>query len=144
VEVPDLIPNADIPRSEEDGSITNELPFLTPPTLGPLTLDVIVRYLITPSQPHRVKLFDDIPLKTIMNPDDAMADSQTAEEGASHVHLNAHQQQPGNKPAVAAWNTKKFRDEYEISKHRLLDQKFSSSKPSSSPKAGQLRWYSHL
>ncbi|KAK4116274.1 hypothetical protein N656DRAFT_794597 [Canariomyces notabilis] len=62
-----------------------------------------------------------------MNPDDAMADSQTAEEGASHVHLNAQQQQPGNKPAVAAWNTKKFRDEYEISKHRLLDQKFSST-----------------
>ncbi|GAB1310523.1 hypothetical protein MFIFM68171_00733 [Madurella fahalii] len=58
-----------------------------------------------------------------MNSDDMMTDLQAYEDGASQNQ--SQHQQSGAK--VASWNTKKFRDEYEVSKHRLLDQKFSSA-----------------
>jgi hypothetical protein len=48
-----------------------------------------------------------------MNSDDIMSDPA--------VPANT----PSEKPGAAAWNTKKFRDEYEAYKNRLQDQKFS-------------------
>lgn len=59
-----------------------------------------------------------------MNSDDIMTDLQVPEDGAGQSQ--SQHQQGGAK--VASWNTKKFRDEYEHSKHRLLDQKFSSGR----------------
>lgn len=51
-----------------------------------------------------------------MNSDDIMSDP-------AHP-MNSSEPRSAQAPAVA-WNTKKFRDEYEMCKNRLQDQKFS-------------------
>jgi hypothetical protein len=53
----------------------------------------------------------------MMNSDEIMA------EPAGPMNSSSESQQQSK--AAAAWNTKKFRDEYEAYKNRLLDQKFS-------------------
>ncbi|KAK4150745.1 hypothetical protein C8A00DRAFT_36642 [Chaetomidium leptoderma] len=52
-----------------------------------------------------------------MNSDDIMSDPANPMKPSSESQQSAK--------AAAAWNTKKFRDEYETYKNRLQDQKFS-------------------
>jgi hypothetical protein len=57
-----------------------------------------------------------------MMSDDLMSDP------INPVEETADGKQAGKGPAAAAWNTKKFRDEYVMAKNKLLDQKFSIRK----------------
>jgi hypothetical protein len=57
-----------------------------------------------------------------MMSDDLMSDP------INPVEETADGKQAGKGPAAAAWNTKKFRDEYMMAKNKLLDQKFSIRK----------------
>ena len=54
-----------------------------------------------------------------MNSDELMPDS-----AADAIPINSN----GNSSAAVTWNTKKFKDEYDMIKVRLTDQRFSSSK----------------
>ncbi|EGZ77438.1 hypothetical protein NEUTE2DRAFT_154106 [Neurospora tetrasperma FGSC 2509] len=56
-----------------------------------------------------------------MNSDELMPDSAAATIPANNSIGN------GNSSAAVTWNTKKFRDDYDILKIRLSDQRFSST-----------------